>query len=410
MLCQDTSLYSMVMHKPMRVRTALRLTVSKLAMHITIQTVLYAICAIIGLVVVCVLSGLAAYVAKSSYLATGPWFFNHPFSPRTDPIHFAPYDKAYTNYTILLNPHAHSLRSDGIMTVDELIRWHIAWGYNAFVMTDHNIMPSKIDTPSLSSMVCGGIEEARYLAATKYNNNIVVIPGVEWTTGAFHLNVIGVEHPPRDIATGIASSVSHMTAKVKVLNGVTMMNHRVWSTSVGMPYWQIENIAVANVDYIEGVTPEGVDLQAVLWARSTHKIGVLTSVDVHSPREIPNCWTVLNTDTLSEAAIMTDLHARRTSFIYAPVGVPVVQVIGGESLERFKLLFGPWIGIGNALFSTYWKMAATINAVHWGAVMIGICWFIFLFLFTVGIIFTVQYGTHVLYTKFVVPHPKRNVP
>jgi hypothetical protein len=37
-----------------------------------------------------------------------------------------------------LDTHAHSTASDGWMTPEQCIMWHIANGFNAFVLTDHN--------------------------------------------------------------------------------------------------------------------------------------------------------------------------------------------------------------------------------------------------------------------------------
>eukprot|EP00727_Mastigamoeba_balamuthi_P002350 m51a1_g12111 putative s-adenosylmethionine trna ribosyltransferase (173) ;mRNA; f:4358-4876 len=80
--------------------------------------------------------------------------------------------------TLALNTHAHSTASDGGMSPAQVVAWHASYGYDAFVMTDHN--------------TAAGVDEARRYAHEAYGDAVLVLPGVEWATGRGHYNFIGV--------------------------------------------------------------------------------------------------------------------------------------------------------------------------------------------------------------------------
>ena len=46
------------------------------------------------------------------------------------------------NSTIIFDAHSHTKYSDGILTVEQNVKWHIAHGFNAMVLTDHNTVLS----------------------------------------------------------------------------------------------------------------------------------------------------------------------------------------------------------------------------------------------------------------------------
>ncbi|MFW9879279.1 MAG: PHP domain-containing protein [Candidatus Thorarchaeota archaeon] len=48
------------------------------------------------------------------------------------------YDK--TKHSVVFDQHSHTIFSDGALTIKQNVEWHIAMGYNALAITDHNNM------------------------------------------------------------------------------------------------------------------------------------------------------------------------------------------------------------------------------------------------------------------------------
>jgi hypothetical protein len=71
--------------------------------------------------------------------------------------------------------HAHTLASDGVLTVDELARLALRHGLDFLAVTDHNQMVSAESLPLLEGLT--------------------LIPGVEWTHYQGHANFLGVNQP-----------------------------------------------------------------------------------------------------------------------------------------------------------------------------------------------------------------------
>ncbi|MCK5159608.1 MAG: hypothetical protein KAR08_10650, partial [Candidatus Heimdallarchaeota archaeon] len=45
-----------------------------------------------------------------------------------------------TQFNIVFDQHSHTKYSDGVLTVEQNILWHLAHGFNAMALTDHNTM------------------------------------------------------------------------------------------------------------------------------------------------------------------------------------------------------------------------------------------------------------------------------
>ena len=70
--------------------------------------------------------------------------------------------------------------SDGWMRPEQLIKWHIANNFNAFVLTDHNTGKNNNDI----------------LSFQKKYPEILIIPGFEWTSSRLHMNLLGIKDFP----------------------------------------------------------------------------------------------------------------------------------------------------------------------------------------------------------------------
>ena len=94
------------------------------------------------------------------------WKDLEPFVPETN-----------ITYNILFDQHSHTKYSDGKLTIRQSIEWHIALGFNAFAITDHNTLKNSEEITEL---------------ALEYKDEIIILQGMEWTTKRVHLNFLGI--------------------------------------------------------------------------------------------------------------------------------------------------------------------------------------------------------------------------
>jgi len=80
-------------------------------------------------------------------------------------------------YNIIFDQHSHTHYSDGILTVEQNVKWHIAHGFNAMVLTDHNNLKNSDELQNI---------------ALKYQSEFILIQGMEWTTDRLHMNFLGI--------------------------------------------------------------------------------------------------------------------------------------------------------------------------------------------------------------------------
>lgn len=110
--------------------------------------------------------------------------------------------------------HSHTSLSDGIMTTEQNIMWHIANGFNAMVLTDHNT---------------GGNNKELLKLQPKYPN-ILLIPGYEWTTATIHLNFLGIEDYPYNVpASPSEDEIKQAIENAHSLGAIVQVNHISWT-------------------------------------------------------------------------------------------------------------------------------------------------------------------------------------
>lgn len=104
-----------------------------------------------------------------------PWYPDSAFEYTAHRPSWVPKD------AFVINMHAHTRASDGLLSPHQLVRWHILNGYNGCAITDHNSTQyiSKVET-----------------AAKEIAPEFVVIPGVEATSMRIHLNIYGTREFP----------------------------------------------------------------------------------------------------------------------------------------------------------------------------------------------------------------------
>jgi predicted metal-dependent phosphoesterase TrpH len=201
-----------------------------------------------------------------------------------------------------------------------VIKWHIANGFNATVITGHNsLMPAK---------------RTRDLARAEYDAELKVLLGMEWTNCRMHMNLIGIEHEPSNWKFPTDEQIQQVIAETHAQGGVVVLNHIPWSVPRMLDYPSKEQLAAWGVDYIEVASSEYFDAQTYLYVRDEH-LGMITGTDMHYPepgmsiyrhaRHVSDAtavhaWTLLEAAEYTEEAIMQQLRDRRTSFIYDAYG------------------------------------------------------------------------------------------
>lgn len=188
--------------------------------------------------------------------------------------------------------HSHTLASDGWMTPEQSIKWHIANGFNAFVLTDHNT----------------GANNKKMLALQSKYPEILLVPGYEWTTSRLHLNFIGIEEFPRQVPGNPTDlEIQAAIKKAKDLGAVVMVDHITWTkdqprlrsgelvhpTRAQLLDWGCDGFEINNEMYWhDSRTLNKLDEWNHEW--QGRKIFAGTGTDVHNPfKEWVTGWTQL---------------------------------------------------------------------------------------------------------------------
>ena len=226
----------------------------------------------------------------------------------------------YDNIThnVVFDHHSHTNYSDGKLTIKQNVEWHIAMGYNAIAITDHNNMKY--------------VEELEGIKQQYAERGAIILTGFEWTTIRLHLNFLGISkwdervpYKPKD------EKIIDVIKKVHNQDGVVVCNHIPWSIFEAKykNHPSRENLLDWGVDYIEIVNddslPENVFDQESYDFCIKHQgeIGMLTGTDMHDPHLLASGgvhgWTVLNVKETTEEALMEELRKKRTEILYSKI-------------------------------------------------------------------------------------------
>ncbi|KAF9387081.1 hypothetical protein BGX21_000651 [Mortierella sp. AD011] len=235
--------------------------------------------------------------------------FNWTINPRS---YLNPMNTSFGNdYDVLLDGHSHTTYSDGRMSPETLLKWHIANGYNAVIVSDHNTID-------------GGLA-AQKIALEKYADMITVIPGMELSCCRLHMNLIGINETI-DIAITKWPTDEQLKATIDrthELGGLVIINHIPWSNTTEYGY---ELPRMQDHPSREALVEMGIDGIEVANG----------GTDVHYPDTNANSWTILNTNGNRTAEnIMAQLKAHRTSFLFDPTGTQPLAY-PSESADFFQ--------------------------------------------------------------------------
>ncbi|KAJ2354530.1 hypothetical protein GGF43_003210 [Coemansia sp. RSA 2618] len=230
-----------------------------------------------------------------------------------------PADAAYADYNVVLDGHSHTTLSDGRLTPEQLVEYAIAQGFNALIVTDHNT-------------VAGGLRAEKY-AREKHAGQFVVVPGMEYSNCRVHMNLIDINTTVTDGGSGGAfpsdGDIQRVIARTHELGGLAIVNHIPWSTRIlerlgraRLPeHPSVQALVDWGIDGFEVINQATFDMPTLQFMRAhnSSKLLFMTGSDVHTPGKA-YAWTVLKAPVLTREAIMREIRAGRTSYLFDPAG------------------------------------------------------------------------------------------
>jgi hypothetical protein len=194
----------------------------------------------------------------------------------------------------LLDTHSHTLASDGIMTAEQNIRWHIANGFNAFVVSDHN--SDLNNKPSLALQ-------------NKYPE-IMIIPGYEWTRPLIHMNFINLEKYPFSVPNNPnKDDIKKIIPLVQQMGALVQVDHIPWTkglrehlsgelvhpTREELIEWGVDGFEINNENrYYDPTTIRTIELMEKK-GELEKKLFFTSGTDIHNPA---NAWVTGWTEVL----------------------------------------------------------------------------------------------------------------
>ncbi len=256
-----------------------------------------------------------------------------------------------TQFNIVFDQHSHTKYSDGVLTVEQNILWHLAHGFNAMALTDHNTMK--------------GMDEYDTLA-TKYDGQIILLNGMEWTTSRIHLNLLGItELVPIPTSNPSDTQIQAAIDATHDQGGVVVVDHIPWSLPRMPDHPTRAQLLDWGVDYIEMVNEWIYDTDSESWCNDTGGFGQITGTDMHHPMKVWG-WTLMNAQNFTAEGVMEQLLARNTTILYDSVG----QNDQSEAVPsaRYKIV-KPFVSLGAHFIPTN-------SFVDWQAFGIAISYFV----------------------------------
>jgi hypothetical protein len=224
------------------------------------------------------------------------------------------YDK--TKYNVIFDHHSHTKFSDGALTIKQNVEWHIAMGYNAIAITDHNNMHH--------------LEEINNVREEYAEKSFLILSGIEWTTNKIHLNLLGLSKWEEKIQYKTTEeNIIETIIKAHDLGAIVVCDHIPWSIyEFNMKeHPSRETLLDWGIDYIEIINddskPENVyDHESYDFCIKHNKeIGMITGTDMHKPDGLAgggvHGWTLLNIKEFTEDALIEELRKKNTNIIYS---------------------------------------------------------------------------------------------
>ena len=248
----------------------------------------------------------------------GPSKFKYRLEDWDDTTQYSKLDYDKEKWNVVIDCHSHTNHSDGKLTVEQSIKYHLSVGFNACVFTDHNSLKNLNEVMAMKE---------------KYKDTFMVIPGLEYTTYRIHMCFLGITEwdCKNDIPNHPSDEdIKKAIEKVHRMGGLVVVCHYPWSTwgiNPRMPdHPTREQMYSWGVDLIECANWEDdislIDYASYEFAKTRPNIGYCSGTDMHEPYKAPlSSWTLLNAEKFTEEAIMKELKNHRTEVILKPEGL-----------------------------------------------------------------------------------------
>ncbi|KAG2227847.1 hypothetical protein INT45_002085 [Circinella minor] len=207
----------------------------------------------------------------------------------------------------------------------------------------------------------GGLEaEQLALQDEYYRDNIVVIPGIEYSCCRIHMNLINInESIPIGPPEPTDEQLQQVIQRVHELGGLVIVNHIPWSNTTEDNYQEarlpnhpsVESLIQWGVDGFEVVNGNTFDYETYI-AAAQHNLIQMVGSDIHYPSAAYS-WLTVKSEEFSRQSIMTAINARRTSFLIDPAGTRPRDYPGAST--KYETLL-PLSALGE-----YFDMFYTVN-------------------------------------------------
>ncbi len=194
------------------------------------------------------------------------------------------------------NLHVHTTKSDGRMSPEEMVDWHIAHGYDFLSLTEHRFR----------------LESAPYS-----REGLLLIPGIELdgrdpTSGIYHLVGLGVEN---SIRHNPGWSFQAAIDAIRAAGGLAVLAHPYWSGQTSTDLLTVEG--AWGIEVFNGVCQKerGKGLSTVHWDEllaAGKRLWGLAVDDAHGhppDGDLGWGWVMVKAEELSQEAILKALEA-----------------------------------------------------------------------------------------------------
>ena len=278
-----------------------------------------------------------------------------------------PNDYNASKWNVLFDAHSHTIYSDGKLTVEQNILWHLSNGFNAIAISDHNTWKHWA--------------EVKKVAEEKFAGRVVVLPASEWTTRRIHMNIIlppnatNFEHLVPSSSYPTDEEIKSTIQAVHQLGGIVMVNHYPWSlprmpthpTRQQVYEWGADFIEINDADWDQ----ESADFVAA------NEMNLMSGTDMHTPSGVHG-WNGLWVNEFTADAVFQQLKIRNTTVLFQSERS---VYLANHSVNPLYIALRPMIEIGE-MFENY--MLPT-GAIDWVAISVFLGYYIaFFMIYEVG--------------------------
>lgn len=167
--------------------------------------------------------------------------------------------------------HVHSIHSDGLWSLPDLIRVANEIGLDLLALTDHNTISQNVEAEKLGY----------------FKDEVQLLPAMEWTTRRGHANLFGLCDPLPDWRVAddreFASKVKEATSRGALMS----VNHPFDDFALGLS-WDWTYVGVGCVEIWNGPWRQSCESARILWEKSLcegRKLVALGGSDVHGPSD-----------------------------------------------------------------------------------------------------------------------------